>query len=261
MKKTNHLLLIWVLAIACHGCCFNQSSTSQSIDEKVKQRENLMLSDMRQYLINVEKGEFLDSCTKALDDTADFYRTKIISTLSSSALEAYKTERESYDAWRAFQATISSEVVSDVYQLYAGGSAGASFEMRHHYDIANINATEQEIFYDALSNTSFAVPYKDDATFCQIDSAKIQMCTDIRDMYYQHDDIGPDGYPVVCNTPEKIKSFIDKDFELFQKWMTDREKLASLLTKKVRVIYETNTAYWRHVWLEKYLGHYINKRD
>ena len=84
MKTTYHLLLILVLSIACHGCCFNQSSTSQSIDEKVKQRENQMLNDIRQYFIDVEKGEFMESSTKALDDTADFYRTKIISTLSSS---------------------------------------------------------------------------------------------------------------------------------------------------------------------------------
>lgn len=84
-------------------------------------------------------------------------------------------------------------------------------------------------------------------------------CADIKDLYYQHDNIGPEGSPVVFNTPEQMEIFLDKDLELFKKWMADREILSALLKKKVREVYDSNTAYWKHTQLQEYQGHYINK--
>ena len=176
-------------------------------------------------------------------------------------MQAYKAERAAYDAWKSYQGTVSFDVIGDVWQLYVGGvSAGAFYEYRHHYDIANINATEQQILYDALSKRSFSTPCHLNATLGQIDSAQIQMCSGIRDVYHLNRETREDyEWPIISHSPDQLNAVLDKDLELFKNWMAAREALVPLLKKEVRELYDSGTAYWKHSCLHAFQGYYIGR--
>ena len=93
----------------------------------------------------------------------------------------------------------------------------------------------------------------------QIESAKEKLVTDYSELYSQYENIGPDGWPKVDNTPIQISEYLDKDLALFNKWMTDREILESLLKRKLRTYYESLSADWKNLYLQKYKEHFIHE--
>ena len=212
-----------------------------------------------QYFSNAEKKGFVTNATVALDDTAEAFQAKIQGVLPRSVISAYKAERSCFSAWYAYQQTVSQEVVGDLWELYAGGSAGSSFQAMHLYDIANANAAEQEILYGAMAGKSSPEMCCEHASFRQIDSAKVQLCLEFRGLYSQHENIGPEGWPEVTIVPEKLDTLLDTDVELFGKWMSARDALEPLLDEGVRDLYASHTAYWRYVCRKNYQERFIGE--
>lgn len=225
--------------------------------------ETQFYPETKQVYIRVDEDKFelvnLLLNAKPFDDTADTFQCKIMNTLKAEALDAYKKERGSFSAWYEYQNTISEEVIGDIWELYAGGSAGGTFQEGHLYDIAKANASEQAALYEALikrpSNNQCGVS----VTMQQIESAKEKLVTDYSELYSQYENIGPDGWPKVDNTPIQISEYLDKDLALFNKWMTDREMLESLLKRKLRTYYESLSADWKNLYLQKYKEHFIHE--
>lgn len=258
-KPLKYILLFVLLAMACQGCKYPPTFISPSLDEQVRLKTDKMLADIQSFQSNAEKCNFMVDCTVALDDTAALYQAKILSLLRANVLQAYKAERAAYDAWKSYQGTVSFDVIGDVWQLYVGGSAGASYEYRHHYDITNINATEQQILYNALLKWSFSTPCHLNATLGQIDSAQIQMCSDIRHVYHLKRESREDyDCPIISHSPDQLKAVL-KDLELFKNWMAAREALAPLLKKEVRELYESGTSYWIHTCMLAFQGYFIGR--
>ena len=170
-----------------------------------------------------------------------------------------KRSGRSFSAWYEYQNTISEEVVSDIWELYAGGSAGGTFQERHLYDIAKANASEQAALYEALIKRPSNNQCRVEVTMQQIESAKEKLVTDYSELYSQYENIGPDGWPKVDNTPTQISEYLDKDLALFNKWMADREILESLLKRKLRTYYESLSADWKSLYLNKYNEHFIHE--
>ena len=195
----------------------------------------------------------------ALDDAALAYQTEMHQTLPADAIDPYETERASFAEWYAYQQTIAEDVIGDLWELYSGGSAGGSFQVIHLYDIANANATEQELLNAALARKSFPEKCHENASFQQIDSTKAQLCLEFSNLYSHHQDIGPDGWPAVKHTPEQMEALLDADIDLFQKWMIARDALESLLDKDIRDLYASHTAYWKYVFQKEYQERFIGE--
>ncbi len=248
------ILALLVLAFAC-----THHIPTASLAEQVHQRKSELFVGARQYVSNAEKEEFVTNAIEALDDTAATFQAKLLEVLSRRVVDAYKAERGFYSAWYAFQQTVSLEVISDLWELYAGGSAGGSFQVIHLYDIANTNATEQEILYGAIVEKSFPEMCYENASFEQIDSTKAQLCLEFRNLYSQHENIGLEGLPAVNNEPEHLDTLLDADVELFKKWMSARDALEPLLGKGIRELYASHTAYWRYVYQKNYQERFIGE--
>ncbi len=248
------ILAILGLAFAC-----NPPIPTASLAERVHQRKSEMIIEAQQYVSNAEKEEFVTNATVALDDTAATFQAKILEVLPRRVVDAYKAEREIYSVWYAYQQTVSQEVISDLWELYAGGSAGGSFQVIHLYDIANTNATEQEILYSAMARKSSPKMCYENASFEQIDSTKAQLCLEFRNQLSQHENIGPNGWPAVKNVPEQMDALLNADVELFMKWMSARDALEPLLGKGIRELYASHTAYWRYVYHKNYQERFIGE--
>lgn len=225
--------------------------------------ETQFYPETKQVYIRVDEDKFelvnLLLNAKPFDDTADTFQCKIMNTLKGDALDAYKKEREAFSAWYEYQNTISEEVIGDIWELYAGGSAGWTFQEGHLYDIAKANASEQVALYEALIKRPSNNQCRVEVTMQQIESAKEKLVTDYSELYSQYENIGPDGWPKVDNTHIQISEYLDKDLALFNKWITDREILESLLKRKLRTYYESLSADWKNLYLQKYKEHFIHE--
>lgn len=114
----------------------------------------------------------LEEHTKEKNTTAESYQSQIQSVLKGAALKAYKAEREAFYDWYEYQEVVSSEVISEIWDLYYGGTAGRSFELKHLHDIAEANAAEQKSLHEALTNKGHASFYTEPAGIESIKAAK-----------------------------------------------------------------------------------------
>ncbi len=219
--------------------------------------------ERKQVCIRVDEDSlesvYLPLNAKPFEDAAEKFQCMILNTLKSDALDAYKKERESFAAWNAYQQTISEEVIGDIWELYAGGSAGWTFQERHLYDIAKENAAEQTALYEALIKKPSVCQPKDVADLQLIEAAKEKLVKDYVNRYSQYENSGSDGWPKVNNTPAQIAEYLDKDLDLFKKWMTDRDAFESRLKKSLRTSYSSFTTDWKILCLQKYNEHYISE--
>ena len=254
-----HIFLFSLLALIGQAVSCNQPAATGSLAEQTHQRRSEMLAEAQQCLSNAEKAAYVTRATSALDDAALAYQTEMHQTLPADAIDPYETERASFAAWYAYQQTIAEDVIGDLWELYSGGSAGGSFQVIHLYDIANANATEQELQNAALARKSFPEKCHENASFQQIDSTKAQLCLEFSNLYSHHQDIGPDGWPAVKHTPEQMEALLDADIDLFQKWMIARDALESLLDKDIRDLYASHTAYWKYVFQKEYQERFIGE--
>ena len=227
-----------------------QPSPSASMEERVAGRKSEMIAGTEQCFSNVEKGEFVANATIGLKDSALVYQSLLLNALSDDVIEAYKEERESFDEWNEYHKVISDVVIGDIWELLAGGSAGASFQTGYLYDVANTNATDLTILYEAIANKSLAGINKEKASIQQLDSTISDLKAAIRERYDLIQKVGQDS-PFI-NTPSELDAFLDKDKELFKNWMAKRDAFELCLRDGTRECYASNTDYWIYLNCNKY---------
>ena len=220
----------------------NDFVASHRLDELADMKKSAMLDSVSCARSNAEKRELIVAATASSNAKAEWYQNKIKSYLNKAALKAYNAEREAFKEWYSYQNVIASEVVVELWELYAGGSAGGNYECMHLYDIANANASEQEILYNALSHSVFAEPYEANVTMEQVYSAKDKLVAELKQTYSViNSDTDSRG---ISHTAEELEDFIDKDLTLFQKWIAARASFSSILGEKTYLLYSSQTGYW-----------------
>lgn len=259
MRKVVLLLPFAIILLLTLGCRADTKLITPGLEERANQRKTEMLENVQQCYGNADKGDFVIDATQFLNDEADSLQSKMEAILSGDALAAYKAERAAFYDWHSFQQTVSEEVIGDIWELLAGGSAGGSFQTIHLYDIANANAAEQDILYDALANKSLARMSDQTASLEQLDSARIALTAVFENRYSQYENIGPDGWPRVHNTPEQLSALLDKDVRLFKEWMAKRATLEPFLGKDVSELFASHTSYWMQFCLRKYKERFISE--
>ena len=252
-------LPIAILLQFMQGCKADTKLITPGLEERTTQRKTEMLENVQQCYSNADKGDFVIDAIRSLNDEAASLQNKIEGILDGDALAAYKAERAAFYDWHSFQQIVSKEVIGDIWELLVGGSAGGSFQTVHLYDIANANAAEQDILYEALANKTLARMSDQTASLEQIDSARIALTAGFENRYAQYENIGPDGWPCVHNSPEQISALLDKDMSLFKEWMANRAALEPFLEKDVRKLFASHTSYWMQFCLRKYKERFISK--
>lgn len=146
-------------------------------------------------------------------------------------------------AWYSFQDSVSWNVVGDMWNMYVGGTAGASLCTSILYDIANINLTEQSILYHALSKHLFATPSGKSATIEEFIRTKELVVDELKRWDSVVDE---DSYQreYVEHSPDQINAILEEDIKLFQRWISERDRLELSLPKTVQRVFSFCSYYW-----------------
>lgn len=227
-----------------------ETSSLLNLAELAEKRKEAMVDSAHHTYSNAEMWNIMYDATLAIMDTSALYQSRIKSILKDEALNAYNAERIAFSEWQRYQKTIAADVIVEIWELYSGGTAGGTLEIMHPYNIANPDAMEQEILYNALMNTAMAAPYKGTATMEQIAEAKNNLMNSLSATYSMID--SENDWRYIKHTAAEEDAFLSDDLMLFKKWIAAREYLAEYFDEDVRTIYSSQTGFWLFLLLNNY---------
>lgn len=223
------------------GC---RCSTTENItqEQKVSEviTETMLESEIRkdsliQYLqasdlCNACKGNVITEESLKLRWLAQTTQTEIEGLLKDDVLLAFQNERAAYQKWNDHQKQMSDIVVSTLWDTFAGGSAGGSFQVVYLYDIENLNFEDMEYLLFHLLDLSGKT--RENSSLPSIEQFREQW-----DLVVWH------ILPNIQNESDykKVLYIIAKDAHLFSEWVECRERFARVLPHDIAVAYERIT--------------------
>lgn len=254
------IILILLLLASCGPKKADKSiivNVAPALDKQIGRRKNVMQDSIRNTYTHAEMWDLLEAFTQALEDSAAMYQSKIDSVLTGPVEEAYTAEREAFSKWYDYQEVVASDVIVEIWQLYIGGTAGVTLYEMHHYDRVNANMTEQEILFNALTKHSYAAPYQSNTSMEEILKAKESLVAELKTTYSFIDN--EDNWHYLDHTADEVEEFISTDLSLFQKWISSRKNLESLLTPDASTIVSSQTGYWLDLYMQTVRGMFIKE--
>lgn len=237
--KSTIMAAIILVVLSCNP----HESSRMDIEQQASLRKEALISTLSQYYSNFEKNSAVSEATRGIEDSTKVYQDKICFLLEEKARAAYEKEREAFMAWFSFQDSVSWNVVDDIWNMYVGGTAGASLCTSYLYDIANVNLTEQSILYNALSKHLFATPSGKSATIEELTRTKELVVDELKRWDSVVDE---DSYlrEYVEHSPVQINAILEEDIKLFQRWISERDRLELSLPKTVQSVFSSCSYYW-----------------
>lgn len=237
--KSTIMAAIILVVLSCNP----HESSRMDIEQQASLRKEALISTLSQYYSNIEKNSAVSEATRGLEDSTKVYQDKTCYLLEEKARAAYEKEREAFMAWFSFQDSVSWNVVDDIWNMYVGGTAGASLCTSYLYDIANVNLTEQSILYHTLSKHLFATPSGKIATIEELIRAKELVVDELKRWDSVVDE---DSYlrEYVEHSPVQINAILEEDIKLFQRWISERDRLELSLPKTVQSVFSSCSYYW-----------------
>lgn len=101
--------------------------------------EKLMAFVRETPLSNSGKCGVIYFCGSILESMSKVYFDAIENTLNAKQRKVFTAERKAYQDWHKFQDRIRDEVILDVWETRIGGTAGATLEARHYYEMEALN--------------------------------------------------------------------------------------------------------------------------
>ena len=232
---------------------------SLSIDKLVAQEKATMLDSARRAHSHVEMWEVMTSARESLAASATEYQGKIKHLLKGVAGDAYTAERLAFSKWYDYQEVMASEVVTEIWQLYIGGTAGGDMYEMHLYDKAVTDYAEQWILYCVLTQEASVGTYQGSVSMEQILSEKERLINGLQSAYSMIDN--DDNWMGLRHNAKELDGYISKDLALFQKWMTTRNALEPLLEPDERTVYASHTGFWMDFYYQCLKGEYIKNHQ
>ena len=253
--KSTTIAAIILVVLSCnpHG------SGRMDIEQQTTLRKDALISTLSQYSSNLKKNSAAAEATRSLEDSAKVYQDMTCHLLDETARLAYEKEREAFMAWYSFQDSVSWGAVSDIWDMFVGGTAGAALCTSYLYDIANVNNTEQLILYGALSKRLFATQSGKSATIEELRRTKELVVDELKrwDSIVEKDSYQRE---YVANSPDQITAILEEDIKLFQQWISERNRLERYLPKRVQSLFSSCTDYWVYVRVMCYSKGMIHER-
>ena len=253
--KSSTIAAIILVVLSCNP----HDRRRMDIEQQASQRKEALISTLSQYYSNFEKNSAVSEATIFLEDSAKVYQDEICFLLGEKARASYEKEREAFMAWYSFQDSVSWGAVCDIWYMFVGGTAGASMCTSYLYDIANVNLTEQSILYHALSKHLFATPSGKSATIEELRRTKELVVDELK----RWDSIvDKDSYQreYVEHSPDQINDILEEDIKLFQRWISERNRLEHCLPKSVQSLFSSCTNYWVYLRVMSYNEGLIHER-
>lgn len=253
MRSNYHLFvaIIEAVSLLLISCARRDSPAEDiSVPLLVQQQEESVKANLTMRYSHIDRWDYVDSVTNALNQQAICERDTIGALLSevfsntTRLSKVYNDERDAYSMWRGFQQAVSNDVILAIWELFVGGTAGGDVISRHCYDIASINLADQIVLSVALGNKPCCSSDCNTVTSDQIDHVKETLF----------------GYLGSSSAAiEKAKDVINVDYWLFSEWMNKRKELESCLPDPCKRVYSSNTDYWMLFYYEQIHNCFINQ--
>jgi hypothetical protein len=235
--RTLTSFLIGILLLPMAGGCRCSERPRQGsaryetalILESVFRKDTLLTSLATAGLSNSGKGEVVISETVRLRARAAALEEEVKELLTGDQLKAFCEERTTYHQWDSLQQEIAGKVIPILWDIYAGGSAGGSFQTVYLYDIENLN-------HDDMENLIFHLK-KPSGKATQMVYPSFEPFMDATDRFLtatlRRASEGPDH--------QTFLHTVTHDMTLFPDWIESRERLTRLLPWPTAAVYARMT--------------------
>lgn len=230
-----------VLALGgCNGPRGAAAKEDVSAEERdtvwgVGERKSALLSYLASSnLSNAGKGEVVRKEISRLESLSNRTRSYIEEYLVLEEREAFREERKAYGQWWAAQQHLSDMVIIYFWDLYAGGSAGASFQTAYLYDVENLNFEDMKDLLKSLQGQSYDIPKVRKVTSRQLEREHASIVREAEER----------------GLPQEVINLLNGDYYLFKSWMRKRNELSQLLPRGIAASYDrmTRVIIDEHLW-------------
>ena len=197
--------------------------------ESAFRKDTLLTSLATAGLSNAGKGEVVTSETVRLRARAAALEVGVKDLLTGDQLKAFCEERTTYHQWNSLQQEIAGKVIPILWDIYAGGSAGGSFQTVYLYDIENLN-------HDDMENLIFHLR-KPSGKVTQMVYPSFEPFMEMTDRFLNA------TLPKVSEGPDYQTCLytVTHDMTLFPNWIESRERLTRLLPWPTAAVYARMT--------------------
>ena len=160
----------------------------------VGERKSALLSYLASSnLSNAGKGEVVRKEISRLESLSNRTRSYIEEYLVLEEREAFREERKAYSHWWAAQQHLSDRAIIFFWDLYAGGSAGASFQTAYLYDVENLNFEDMKDLLKSLQGQSYDIPKVRKVTSRQLEREHASIVREAEERGLSHSQLLPRG--------------------------------------------------------------------
>lgn len=201
----------------------------------VGERKSALLSYLASSnLSNVGKGEAVREESSRLSTQAARLRLSIEEHLDTDIREAFREERKAFGQWYGVQLHLSDRVIIYFWDLYAGGSAGASFQTAYLYDVENLNFEDMKDLLMSFQGQSYVIPKVRKVTPRQLEREHASIVREAEER----------------GLPQEVINLLNGDYYLFKSWMRKRNELSQLLPRGIAASYDrmTRVIIDEHLW-------------
>ncbi len=201
----------------------------------VGERKSALLSYLASSnLSNAGKGEVVRKEISRLESLSNRTRSYIEEYLVLEEREAFREERKAYSHWWATQQHLSDRAIIFFWDLYAGGSAGASFQTAYLYDVENLNFEDMKDLLKSLQGQSYDIPKVRRVTSRQLEREHASIVREAEER----------------GLPQEVINLLNGDYYLFKSWMRKRKEFSQLLPRGVAASYDrmTRVIINEHLW-------------
>ena len=201
----------------------------------VGERKSALLSYLASSnLSNAGKGEVVRKEISRLESLSNRTRSYIEEYLVLDEREAFREERKAYGQWWAAQQHLSDRAIIYFWDLYAGGSAGASFQTAYLYDVENLNFEDMKDLLKSLQGQSYDIPKVRKVTSRQLEREHASIVREAEER----------------GLPQEVINLLNGDYYLFKSWMRKRNEFSQLLPRGVAASYDrmTRVIINEHLW-------------
>lgn len=237
------LIIATMIVFALGGCNSPRGAIAKedvSVQKKdtvwgVGERKSAMLSYLASSnLSNAGKGEVVRKEISRLESLSNRTRSYIEEYLVLDEREAFREERKAYGQWWAAQQHLSNRAIIYFWDLYAGGSAGASFQTAYLYDVENLNFEDMKDLLKSLQGQSYDIPKVRKVTSRQLEREHASIVREAEER----------------GLPQEVINLLNGDYYLFKSWMRKRNELSQLLPRGIAASYDrmTRVIIDEHLW-------------
>lgn len=242
-RLSTRLIIAAMTVFALGGCNSPRGAIAKedvSAQEKdtvwgVGERKSAMLSYLASSnLSNAGKGEVVRKEISRLESLSNRTRSYIEEYLVLDEREAFREERKAYGQWWAAQQHLSDRAIIYFWDLYAGGSAGASFQTAYLYDVENLNFEDMKDLLKSLQGQSYDIPKVRKVTSRQLEKEHASIVREAEER----------------GLPQEVINLLNGDYYLFKSWMRKRNELSQLLPRGIAASYDrmTRVIIDEHIW-------------